>query len=315
MDNYIVKRISCIVLSLLLTAALVLSIFGITGIALFRSTSFIVSKSSQYSDAIAKSINSEIEQQMPVSKLTLQDCKAAIDGGVCDYIVSVTAKNIAHKNANDFSLDTALYNKIYANLTSAAKGKDISISADEIGDIASLEVDVINSVMAQMDTNNIAYISLFYSKFAGAAVLVSVALVIAAIFLLDFVNSGRHRKNSYIGMSFASAGAIDIFASLAILRFGTGLQFSQNEVLSSIVADALQTVLKLQIPCGAALVLVGYLVLFFNYRYFSKKNVKVREQREVNAKMREDYMRHYEQKNAPRPEPKLGEREEHLIDF
>ena len=315
MNNYLVKRISCILLSLLLTAALVLSFFGISGIAMFRSTGYMESKTSKYSDLIVENIDSEIELQMSPKKLTLQDCKDAVNSDVRDYLIAVTAKNIAHRNANDFSLDTTLYNKIYANLNAAAKAKGINASADEIGDIASLEVDVINSVMAQMETDSIAYTSPFYSRFAGTVVLAGAVLVIAAIYLLDFVNSGRHRKYSYIGMSFASAGFIEIFAPLAMLKFGADLQFSQSEVLNSITADTLQALIRLQLPFGAALVLIGYVMLLLNYRYFSKKNVKVQYQREMNAKMREDYMRHYESKNAPRPEPKPGEREEHKIDF
>ncbi|MBQ9517021.1 MAG: hypothetical protein IJR60_02985 [Eubacterium sp.] len=317
MDNYILKRLSCVLLSLLLTLSLVVALLSLTGVITLRSSNYMSSKISACSAEFEKAIKAEVLEEMQSEAVSADICADAVNADVMNHVVTVTAKNAALGSANDFSFDKTLYNLIVTSLNNNMKAQNVTASAAEIANAASLEVDVINSVMSQVETSDIPYISFFQSKVAGTAVLAGVALAVAAIVLIDLVNGGRHRKNSYIGMSFASAGAIQIFGALAMLNFGfdSAAMFSENAAFNSAMTSALQTVIKAQIIYGIALVLIAYTVLIINYRYFSKKNVRVKEQREVNEKMRREYMRHYEQKNAPRPEPIPGEREEHKIDF
>ena len=317
MDNYLVKRISCIVLSLLLTLSLAVSFFSLTGVLLLRNSSFMLSKIETYTEQFKQVIDSEIIAETDGEAMPAEYLAQAVDEGAMEYILSVTAKNAAHGNANDFSFDSTLYSRIYANLINIAKTQGIKVSDAELADLASLEVDVVSSVMSQVDTKDVLYISLFRSRIAGIIVLAGAVTAAGAVILITVINSGRHRKNSYIGMGFACAGFVDISASVAMLLtgFGENTRFCTNSALNSAAADALKSVVLLQIVFGIVFVIIGYAVLALNYRYFSRKNDNVKRENEVKEKMRADYMRHYESKNTPRPEPVAGEREEMKIDF
>ncbi|MBR3148992.1 MAG: hypothetical protein IKF64_02390, partial [Eubacterium sp.] len=298
-------------------ASLTVSLFGLTAVFIIRDKNNTVSALSAYSDELKKDLDSAVSDSMPSDKLPAEAFTQALDKAAIEDIISNSATNIVYQNNNDFSLSKTLYATIYNNLKSYAKTNEIKISDSDVSKLASLEVDVISGFMSDVKTTDLWLYGTVRNKTAMLIIAVSIVAAISSFVLLHFVNDGRHRKNSYYGMAFASAGYIEIFGTLMAKLLNVP-ELKANcgyLVFDKAAADVTERIMNAQIPFGGALIFIGIIVLALNYRYFAKKNSKVSAQREENHKLRDEYMKHFENKNSPAQEQTLGERETMDVDF
>lgn len=317
MNNYFVKRASCFVLSLVLAASVVVSFFGTVSVIRLRSETFVADKLSAYTAEIKADIEKEITSQ-PMSGTVPSDALlAALDDGVMQYLINMSAHNIVMQSTNDFSIDETLYNRLFKNVSAYLDSNGISADAKDISNAVSLQTDVINYVLSSVGTTDILLFSLARSNTSIAVTATAIALAVICAVLIHVIYEGRHKKNSYYGMALATAGYVDIFATAFAGRIGlfSSVSYCGYAPFDQAVSDCTASVSKMQLPVGIALLAAGVVVLLLNYRYLKKKNDRVKEQRTTNDKMRDDYMKHYEQVNAPAPAPVAGEREETKLDF
>ncbi len=316
-SNYVTKKISCFVLSIVLCVSITVSLFGVTTVCILHSRTRVADSISAYSSELKDGIDSALELQMPDAPIKAEAYAQSVDSKVLGKIINASAKNITLQKSNDFSLDADLYGAVYENLVSYASANKIKIPQQDISKLASYEIDVISGYLSQAKTDNVKLFQIVRSRTALLVIAVSVVLAILSYALIYFINDGRHMKNSYFGMAFVSAGAVEITGTFAARAADVAFRESYCgfEPFDKALADIAQTIMSVQIPLGIVLILTGLFVLVFNYRYFYKKNIKVSEQREQNIKLRDEYIKHYESKNAPKPEPIPGEREVMDIDF
>lgn len=317
MELYFTKKAACFLLSVLLTASLAVSFFGVTAVCYARSDSALYDSISAYSDELKADLDEAVKSAMPNSELPAKAYADAIDGDAVDYIIRVSANNIAVQNINDFSLSSELYNTINSNLLSFAQDNGIKINSTEVSKLASLEVDVISGFMLQVNTKDVALYRICRNETAMVIIAVAVIAALMSYALIHIINDGRHRKNSYIGMAFVSTGYIQIVGTFAARAIDAGNKASGSgyEVFDRAIADVIGKIMSIQIPFGIILVVTGLAVLTANYVYFWKKNIKVNEQRRINSDMRDEYMRHYKRVHGEEREYVHGERETMDIDF
>ena len=317
MEFYFTKKAACFLLSVLLTASLMVSFFGVTAVCYARSDSALYECISAYSDELKADLEATVKSNMPKSKMPKEAYAQAIDGDAVDYIIRVSANNIAVQNINDFSLSGELYNTINSNMLSYAQDNGIKINSTEVSKLASLEVDVISGFMLRVNTKDVALYRICRNKTALIIIAIAVVTALLSYALIHIINDGRHRKNSYIGMAFVSAGYIQIVGTIASRAIDGASKASDSgyEVFDKGIADVIGMITGIQIPFGIVLVITGLVVLAANYVYFWKKNIKVSEQRRINTDLRDEYMQHYKRVHGEEREYVHGERETMDIDF
>ena len=317
MLHYLTKRVLCFLLAVAITVSLSVSFFGVVSVYFVRSTDYLTQSLATHRQELKTDLDSEIARRMPQSKFPSEAYTASLDNTAINYIITTTANNIAVQNANDFSLSEPLYNTLYKNLLRYADENGVNIKAQQVSRLASLEVDVISGFLAQADTENVALYRVCRDKTALILIAAAVVVAIMSYALIHIINDGRHRKNSYIGMAFVSAGYIEIIGTVAarLIHASEKESYCGYKVFDAAIGSVANQIMGAQIPIGIVLLMTGLFVLITNYYYFWKKNARVNEQRRQNTDMRNEYMQHYRSVKGETKTITPGERETMDIDF
>lgn len=315
MKNPLLSRIVSTLLAIALSLSVVMAVFGITSSCLMNSEKFIGKTVAGYSDQTKSHIDERISLEIPDGKIPADAVAQAVDISVISYINGKITKSIILQSRVDVSTDSTLYNSILRGINTYAKENGIKLSKGEANKLASLAVDVISGYLSSAEFES-GVMSLMHSKGYTVAAFLSIALIFASVILINVVNEGRHKMYSYIGTGMVSAGYIQIVVTVCALKahVAYGVRYASLEPFDSVLADILKRSSEFQLYAGCFMLVAGLAMLVLNYRYFFKKNKRLSEQRELEYRMRNEYMMHYNSKNAPSTTVP-GEREVMDIDF
>ena len=315
MKNTLLSRLVSLLLSVVLALSVITAFFGITSLFLLRSEKYVESRVSLYSDELKSELEECVMNEFSDSKIPASVAASAVDNDLISYINGKITTAITLQNTVDLSTDTNVYNAVIKRVNDYAKNKKIALSKDEANKAASLTVDIISGFFATGEFNN-NMLEMMHGTAFMAASFGSVILAVLCIVLLNLVNKGRHKMYSYIGMGLVSAGYVQIITFAVGLRYhlGNGVRYVSLDALDRVLSDVMSSAFTVQLYAGAVMLAAGMIMLALNYRYFTKKNKRVAEQRELENKMRSEYMMQYNSKNSP---SKIvpGEREVMDIEF
>ena len=317
MNKFVLGRFSSTIVSIILSLSFVMSVFGITSVVILRSESFYKREVSVYSAELKEDISDELTRQMPDDKIPPAAFVDALDDGTLDFLIEKSVANIVSQNRNDYAYSDDLFNLINSSVKKYADSNGIALTSSEQSALVSLSVDVINGFITDNDITKITMFKYAQSSNSVTVMALSVVMALLCIMLLYYSNKGRHKMYSYYGMAATCAGYIEIFVPLFMLKTGMVNSFAASgySVFDSAASAELTLLLKLQICIGIFALVAGFAILITNYRYLSKKNDRIKQQREINSKIKDEYIEHYYSKN-PKPEPVDPEEKEVMkIDF
>ncbi len=309
MNKFFYSKSFCTVLSLILCVCLMGTALGLVSVFALRSEKIVQNSISSRSDELKADLKERLMLEMPDADEGM--IEASLGSDTMDFIVSSSTKSIVIHNKIDFSSSRQLYNSIYKALAS------YGLSSEELGNTASLEVDIINGYMQTANSVNTDVFATLGSTAFFAVIGVFVAVGAACVFLVDLITKGRHNKYNYIGLGFTCAGLSGVSTMLAADKKGffSGDFYCDLPVFNAAAGTVLSQTEKAFLIVSAVFFAIGAALLIYNYFYFTKKNKRVKKQRESVTKMREEYMQNYNEKNTPYQPPAAGEREVMDIDF
>ncbi|MBQ7203204.1 MAG: hypothetical protein IJS03_04195 [Eubacterium sp.] len=309
------KRFTYFLLSLGLALSLSLTLFNFTAIITLKNTDLVAARLGEYRSVIKEDIINEFNERDFVSDIPDEVVFAAVDAEL-ENIIAESANNFIVSNPNDFSGYDELYNSMFRSCEEYSKENALNADSKEISKLCSLAVDCVNTCLSKADTQNT---KLFKYAQSTAIFIISVVLAVFAVFcvlMLDFLNKGRHRKNSYIGMGLTTAGYIEAVIPVIVCRLGfvEKEDFCGYAPFNQGLYSAVLGIMQLQVIFGLVLVVAGVIMLAVNYRYFAKKNSKARRENEIHESMKSKYNEEYNNLN-PQKENAHGEREVIDVDF
>ena len=317
MNRFLLRKLSSFLLSVVLAFSISLAAYGITSVVMLRSETLYEKYVTAYSEQFKNDLANELTNQMPDDKVPTSAFIDALDDGALRFLIKKSAANVVSQNRNDFAYSEDLFNLINNSVKKYVDENNVRISDSELSALVSLSVDIINGFVINNDVTRIYQFKYAQSNRAVVIMAVSFVLAIVCAISLRYVNKGRHKMYSYYGMSLASAGYLEIFVPLFAIKTGmvSNHAASGYAVFDAAAVDEATMFLHLQMIIGVVLLAAGLITLVMNYRYLKNKTDQIKTQREINSKIKDEYMEHYNSK-IPKQEPVDPNKKEVMkIDF
>lgn len=295
--KYFFRKLLCFVLSMIFAASIVIIALGAMSIGFLQSESYIESHINNKSAELINEINAQLNNLDNKTDLPVEAFTTALTEEDTAEIVKTAVNNFMYNYSSDFSEDEDLYNSVKGSISGYCQDNGISTNEKELSKAAALMVDEINETVGGSSTLNIKVFTFVQSSKLMYLICASVILIIASIVLLDLINFGRHRKYSYIGMGFTTAGFVLTFSILFARHqdYLSAFRFSSVEAYSLGIADCINDIMLYSMIIGIIYLAAGIIMLILNYNYFRKKGIKVKANHEQKTIMRQEYI---EQLNA-----------------
>ena len=291
-SNSIVSRLICFVLAIGAALLIVVSVFGSVTIGTLKSHSYVASKFVKYDSQLLETVNDALLEKCDDMPLPAEAFASALNVKEMDSILTTVARNIILCYELDFTDSKELYNYFVEGLGKYCEENGIKMLSEDINRCACYAVDVTNEVLTSGVSNDIAIFRAAIGKSMAIRFIVCFAIAIVFIVLIDLINRGRHRKFSYIGMAFVSAGMIFIAATLYVKSKGyvDSFSFCSLDIYNSAIRDSINSTFFIYPIIGAVFVVLGLVILIMNYIYFRNKNLIVQREKELNIEMKQDFI-------------------------
>lgn len=291
-------RFSCLVLSMAMTASLVLFLFGVSNVFIFQNKNFIEKNIASQKAAFADELGEKFDEMQDSFTVPADALKLALERDVVDITANIAADNFIYSYSTDFSDSEELYNCFASAIGRYCRENDIKVSEEDININSSLAITVLNKEIGGTATSNLPVFTYSKSKIIAVIIGGSVLLFIAAYFLIDFINYGRHRKYSYIGMGIITAGYIMLIVPsyLKLKGLVSSMNFCDVNLYNNSITSLYGIIFYIFIIVGIILSITGALILILNYRYFKRKGDKARAAQESSKQMKDEYLIQYNEK-------------------
>ena len=316
MLRYYLGRAACILTSLLLAASVVaVTLCGMT-VGFFKSQSFIKNNCMPCSEAVIADIDTAAAGAAVAASLPEDAFAGAVNNENFSVVADEIARMFSYRYAADYTESTAIYELFFNRLTDYSNKNSLGLKQEELESAASLAVSYVNFRLSGNDSKQVKLFNFAADAKALYLLIGGVAVFAACIVALELLNHGRHRKFSFIGMGFMTAGYLLMLVPLALRMSGIleRYRFCVYQPYDDIVRLCHQSLLQWLMLAGVPMLVAGVVMLLINYRYYAKKLKKARASREDYDKLKEDFM---ETPKPPKPRKEGEELERHVmkIDF
>ena len=315
--KYFLMKLSCLILSIAMTVSLVLFLFGVSNVFIFQNKGFIEKSIAAQKETFADELSEKFDEMQDSFTVPADALKLALERDVVDVIANIAANNFIYSYSTDFADSEELYNCFASAIGQYCRENDIKISEEDININSSLAITVLNKEIGGTATSNVPVFTHSKNKLIAVMIGGSVLLFIAVYFLLDFINYGRHRKYSYIGMGIITAGYVMLFAPIYLKIKGlvSAVNFCDVNLYNHAIASLYGIIYNVFIIAGIILLIAGALILILNYRYFKKKGDKAKAAQESSERMKNEYLIQYNEKKKKQGIPPRSGRTVMTIDF
>lgn len=282
-----IRRIAYFFMALLMAACVVLSVCVGISSAVLRTESFVQKRFEKYNSQLLQEVNAAISGVADATDLPTKAYTEAIQEGHIKTALHQAANNIVKGFDTDYTESKYLYGYYRTGLLNYCKDNGIPITEDELVRDSCFAVDVFNDTVGDESTKNIIIFALTYTNKPVLLIIFSVLIFIACAVIIDFTSYGRHKKYDYIGVGLITAGetmiVLPIFALL--MKYTSTLRFMDVDVYNMALADVLNDILKIIIAVGVAVLVIGIIMIVYNYGYYSKKTEYLRTEHNIRAKL------------------------------
>ncbi len=292
MVRYYIQKTSCFLLSLLLAFSIVGLAIGASLVGFYRNEGFVKSSIDNNKQAIIESINEELTDAAEVLNLPSEALTGVIDDSNFSIISSELARNFIYIYPTDLSGNAELYNAFASGISAYSSENSLALSSEEITAAASYSVDAVSFVLSGNATASTKIFIISQDRRVMYLVLGSIALIIASIVGIDYINRGRHRRFSYIGMGVVTAGYILVGTPLFVKYMGflDSYKFCSFDAYNVFIRDITDFVINVITGFGALILIAGIVMLLVNYNYFRKKGARALRKKEINEQIKNDYL-------------------------
>lgn len=282
-------------MSVLLAFSIVVLCSTVVFLSCFRTEAFVEKKFQQYSTQTVQAVNERLEDIAEKTGFPAEAYTSSFTEEVADMVLVKVIDNIKYTYSTSFSQDVDLYNCFKTGITNYCYDNNIDASRHDISANSSLAVDAVNEVLGGSSTAKIQIMRSVRDRKMLYCLIISFALIIISMSVIDVLNKGRHRRLNFYGMGITSAGAILSLGSLFVILkdYPKAYQFCENNIYDMAVGDITDFALKLCMLLGIPFILIGFVILFKNYWYFRNKKKDQDALFEHNSKMRNEYMEEF----------------------
>lgn len=315
--KYFLMKLSCLVLSLSITLSLVMFLFGICNVVMFQNRSFIRNSIINQKTTFISDVSNTFDEMQDDFSVPVDALKLALERGAIDVVAEKASKNFIYSYSTDFTEDEALYNTFAGAIGQYCRENDIDVTDEQVGINSSLAVTVINRELGGTATSGVSIFGLSKNRILAFMIGGSAILFVAAYFLLDFINYGRHRKYSYIGMGIITAGYVMTLIPMYIKKRGYVENFNHCSVdlYNNAINDLYGRIFYIFLIVGLILFVAGAVILIVNYRYFKIKGEKAKAAKESSEQMMNEYIMQYNEKKKLSGKTPTSGRHVMKIDF
>lgn len=315
--KYFLTRVLCLALSMAMTVSLILFLFGVSNVFIFQNKGFTEKSIVSQKEVFANELGERFDDMQDSFTVPVDAVKLAFERDAVDIIAKIAADNFIYGYSTDFADNEELYNCFASAVGQYCRENNVKIDEDDININSSVAIAVLNKEIGGTATSGVSVFTNSKNKLIAVIIAGSVILFVAAYFLLDFINYGRHRKYSYIGMGIITAGYVMIFAPIFLRKKGivSGFNFCSVDLYNISISSLYGIIYNIFIIVGIILFIVGAVMLILNYRYFKKKGEKAKAAQESSDRMKNEYLIQYNEKKRKQGNiPKSG-RTVMTIDF
>ena len=282
-----IRRIAYFFMALLMAACVVSSVCVGISSAVLRTESFVQKRFEKYNSQLLQEVNAAVSGVADATGLPTKAYTEAIQEGHIKTALHQAANNIVKGFDTDYTESKYLYGYYRTGLLNYCKDNGIPITEDELVRDSCFAVDVFNDTVGDESTKNIIIFALTYTNKPVLLIIFSVLIFIACAVIIDFTSYGRHKKYDYIGVGLITAGetmiVLPIFALL--MKYTSTLRFMDVDVYNMALADVLNDILKIIMAVGVAVLVIGIIMIVYNYGYYSKKTEYLRTEHNIRAKL------------------------------
>ena len=262
--------------AIVLAGAIVVLTLSVITLSCFASDSYVEKNLNNYSSEVVEEVSSKLSELSEKTGFSKEAYANAFDEKGARLVFSKILNNFKYDYETDFTQDAGIYDYFAARIKNYCHENNIDVTEREISQSSSLAVDAVNEVFGGKSTSSVAIMEFARSRKMIPLILVPFLLGVACIIFLDQFNGGRHRTYNFVGMGFSVAGYNLTFVPLYILikNYIQNFRFCENLIYDHAITDITETVLKIGIAAGIVCIITGYVILFRNYKYFSRKKAQ-----------------------------------------
>lgn len=296
--KYFLMRLLSVALAFTITFSLIAFVFGICNVVMFQNRNFIKNSIILQKDAFVSDIGDRFEEMQDAFSVPVDALKLALENDVIELVAGTVSDNFVYSYSTDFTDNEELYNSFSSAISYYCRENNINVSEKDITVNASLAVTALNKELGGVATRGVGVFELSKNRLLAIMIAVSAVLFLAAYFILDFINYGRHRKYSYIGMGVITAGYVMTLIPLYVKSKGFVKNFNHCNIdlYNSAINNLYSYIFNISIIVGVILFIAGAITLIINYRYFKNKGERVKAARESSEQMMNEYIEQYNEK-------------------
>lgn len=315
--NYFLMRVSCVTLSVIMTISIIFFLFGVSNVFIFQNKGFIEKNIVAQKEVFVSELNEKFDTMQDSFTVPVDALKLAIERDAIDIVANIAAENFIYSYSTDFTDSEELYNCFASAIGQYCRENAVEIAEDDININSSLAITVLNKEIGGTATSNVSVFKNSKDKIIAIMIGGSVVLFIAAYFLLDFINYGRHRKYSYIGMGIITSGYIMLLVPVFIKKKGfvRAFNFCNVDLYNNAITSLYGIIFNIVIIFGILLFIMGAVMLILNYRYFKIKGDKAKAAQESSEQIKNEYMIQYNEKKKKQGNKPRSGRTVMTIDF
>lgn len=281
------RRVAYFFMALIMAACVVSSVSVGIASGLLRTESFVQKRFEKYNSQLLDEVNTALEGVADTTGLPTKAYTGAIQSGHIRTALHQAANNIVKGYDTDYTESKYLYGYYRTGILNYCKENGIPITEDELVRDSCFAVDVFNDTVGDESTKNIILFALAYTNKPLMVIIFSVLIFIACAVIIDFTSYGKHKKYDYMGMGLITAGEtmviLPVFALL--MKYTSTLRFMDIDVYNMALADVLNDILKIIMAVGVAVLIIGIIMVVYNFRYYSKKTEYLRTEHDIRAKL------------------------------
>lgn len=310
--KHAIVKLFCYFLSLVVAASVVTIITMSVGTGMLRTEKYVQGRFDKYNAQLLEEVNTSVENLVQDTGLPTRAFTESIQTGHMNTVLHQVSGNIVYGYKTDFSESKYLYGYYRTGIINFCKENGIAITEDEIVRNACYAVDAFNQACGDESTASIMPFEQTYTKNPLYAIIISVVAIIACFIMLNLLILGRHKKFDYIAAGI-SAGGATLFAlpllSL-IMDYSSTLHFTDVDVYNMGIADTIDGVFKVLMAIGVILFIGGTAILVMNFQYYKHKGIQIKTEREINQKLRREYLENHQAALEAREKATLENKED-----
>lgn len=296
--KYFLMKSSCVALALAIAFSSVFFLFGICNVVMFQNRNFIKNSIVNQKQDLITDVGASFDGMQDSFSVPIDAVKLGLEKDAINVVASMASNNFVYSYSTDFTDGDEMYNVFSSAISQYCRENNINVTDEQISENASLAVTVMNKELGGTATHGVKVFEMSKNKLIAIIIGLSAIVFVASFFLLDFINYGRHRKYSYIGMGLVTSGYVMTLIPLYVQRKGFAAQYNHcnNPLYNNAINDLYSYIFYVFILAGIVFFVTGIVVLIVNYHYFKKKGERVRAARESSEQMKSEYLLQYNEK-------------------